>query len=256
VQQTSHVCAFVVCFLAAAFGALSHERRTTPALELLNTVRLADARASEQGFEIHAVIKLEQEKAVEAEGTYLLVWASPTRWREEFSVSDFHQIRVSGPGGVWEKREPYFLSLHMWQLMQALNFYGRLELQREKSAGKIKGRKKEGSELRCIEISRDSSPEDEFCFHKDLAQLVSEHYLPSDRRYEFTDYSQNGMTDSDSQAWVMLRIGRPAVQSHKRKGSVYEESKVCRFGCPCRDDCGSSGGAGRGGTVAGGNPES
>src|ERR1039457_4284688 len=35
--------------------------------------------------------------------------------------------------------------------------------------------------------------------------------------------SQNGMTDSDSRTWVMLRIGRPAVQSHKRKESVYGE---------------------------------
>ena len=36
----------------------------------------------------------------------------------------------------------------------------------------------------------------------------------------------------------MLRIGRSAVQSHKRKEPVNEESKVCRFGCPCGDDCG------------------
>ena len=107
-QQTSHVCAVVVCFLAAAFGTLSHERRTTPALELLNTARLADARASEQGFEIHAVIKLGQEKAAEAEGTYLLVWASPTRWREEFSVSHFHQVRVSLPEGFGKKENLTF----------------------------------------------------------------------------------------------------------------------------------------------------
>src|ERR1700694_2579743 len=55
-----------------------------------------------------------------------------------------------------------------------------------------------------------------------------------------------GMTGSDSQAWVMLRIGRQAVQSHKRREPVDEENKVCRFGCPCRDDFGSRGGAGRG----------
>jgi len=187
VRQTSHVCAVVLCFLAAAYGTLSQERRTTPALELLNTARLADARASEQGFEIHAVIKLEPEKAAEVEGTYLLVWTSPTRWREEFSVSDFHQVRVGAPGGVWEKREPYFLSLRMWQLMQALNSYGRMELPREESAGKIKRSKKNGEELRCIEIAR-HSPVREFCFHEDVPQLASEHYLPSDRHYEFADY--------------------------------------------------------------------
>src|ERR1700758_933099 len=70
-----------------------------------------------------------------------------------------------------------------------------------------------------------------------------------------SDASQNGMTGSDSQAWVMLRIGRSAVQSHKRKEPVNEESKVCRFGCPCRDDCGSDSGAERGGEVAGGRTE-
>jgi hypothetical protein len=68
--------------------------------------------------------------------------------------------------------------------------------------------------------------------------------------------SQNGMTGSDSQAWVMLRIGRSAVQSHKRTEPVNEESKVCRFGCPCRDDCGGGSGAERGGEVARGHSES
>jgi hypothetical protein len=68
--------------------------------------------------------------------------------------------------------------------------------------------------------------------------------------------SRNGMTDSDSRTWIMLRIGRPAVQSHKRKESVCGEIKVCRFGCPCRDDCSRSSGARRGGKGAGDNTES
>src|ERR1700686_3247495 len=72
----------------------------------------------------------------------------------------------------------------------------------------------------------------------------------------FPLYSQNGMTDSDSRTWVMLRIGRPAEQSHKRKESVYGEIKVCRFGCPCRDDCSRSSRARRRGKGAGENTES
>jgi hypothetical protein len=63
---------------------------------------------------------------------------------------------------------------------------------------------------------------------------------------DFPFYSHNGMTGSDSQAWVMLRIGRQAVQSHKRKEPVDEENKICGVGCPCRDDFGSRGGAGWG----------
>src|SRR6202166_1352300 len=37
--------------------------------------------------------------------------------------------------------------------------------------------------------------------------------------------SHNGMTGSDSQAWVMLRIGRQAVQSHKRRSRSMERVK-------------------------------
>jgi hypothetical protein len=174
--------------LGAATATLSQETRTTPALELLNTARLADARASEQSFELRATVKLEQESGTEAQGTYLLQWSSPTGWREEFSFSDFRQVRVSAPGGVWEHREPFFLSLRLWELMQALNFYGRFRLPREESLGKLKIHKEGTSELRCLEIARNSSPLDEFCFQKDSAQLVSEHYLPSDRWYKFEDY--------------------------------------------------------------------
>src|SRR6202521_762759 len=66
----------------------------------------------------------------------------------------------------------------------------------------------------------------------------------SDRR-KASD-SHNGMTGSDSQAWVMLRIGRQAVQSHKRKEPVDEENKVGGIGCQSRDGFGARGGAGRG----------
>jgi hypothetical protein len=56
--------------------------------------------------------------------------------------------------------------------------------------------------------------------------------------------------------WVMLRIGRNAVQSHKREKPVYEENKICGVGCPCGDDCGSGSGARGGNTVPGNDSES
>ena len=186
-QLTLKACALVLCLFAIAYEVLSQDKNA-PAVELLNAARLADARAGQQGFKIRGVIKFEQGKAGPAEGTYLLVWNSPTRWHEEFSFSDFHQVRIGVPGGVWEEREPFFLSLRIWQVMQALSFYGRFELPNEESAGKVKRAKKQGLDLRCVEIKRNSYPLDEVCFREGLAQLVSEHYLPSDRWYEFADY--------------------------------------------------------------------
>jgi len=184
--------AVVFLVLSAAEAAISRENQTSSPRELLNAARLGDPRSSEQGFELRAAVKLIPGKAAEVQGTYLLVWVSPTRWREEFSFSDFHQVRVSAPGGVWEQREPFFVSLRMWQFMQALNFYGRFQLPKEESTDKIKLRKKDGSTLRCVEITRNSYPLEEFCFQKDLPELVSEHYVPSNRTYEFTDYRNIG----------------------------------------------------------------
>jgi hypothetical protein len=76
----------------------------------------------------------------------------------------------------------------MWQLVQALNFYGRFKLQAEESADKVEKKKRNGVELHCIEIRSGSNFVRELCFHDKPVQLVSEHYLPSDRWYEFSNY--------------------------------------------------------------------
>jgi hypothetical protein len=192
VQTAPKVSLTILFFLAFTTPSAPQEKGATPAVELLDAARLADVRVvAERSFKIQANIKLEQGKGVVSQGSYVLLWGSPTQWHEEFSFPDFHQVRVSGPGGVWERREPYFLSLPMWQIMQALSFYGRFKLQGEESAGKIKRSKKNGEELRCIEIAR-HSPVREFCFHEDVPQLASEHYLPSDRHYEYADYRTIG----------------------------------------------------------------
>jgi hypothetical protein len=188
VRKIVRVSVPVISFLAIGIGTSSKEKRPNPALQLLTAARIADARASGENFGIQATIKLEQGNGKKSDGHYILAWASPTQWREEFSFPDFHQVRVGAPGGVWQERDPSFLSLRIWQLMQALNFYGRFTLPIEESASKIKRKKKSGSELRCVQIARHSYPMSEFCFQGTSAQLVSEHYLPSDRWYEFSDF--------------------------------------------------------------------
>ena len=163
------------------------------AKDLLRDARLADVRAvGHRSFQLEAKISLQQANAMKTEGSYRLSWVSPSQWREEFSFPDFNQVRVSAPGGVWETRKPAYLSLNLWQLMQALTSYGRLELQREETANKIKTKKKNGTSSRCIEVTRDGFPIRELCFSDDAAHLTSEHYLPSDRTYEFTDYRPVG----------------------------------------------------------------
>jgi hypothetical protein len=179
--------------MTVAMGTPLPQARSTPSLELLQNAQLSDVRSVDgSSFQLHAKIRLAQDQGSEIEGSYSLVWASSAQWREEFVFPDFNQVRVSGQGGIWEKREPSYLSLRVWQLMQALAFYGRLDLQHEESAAKIRVKKRNGTSLRCIEIMRRDHGMEmtvrELCFSADAAQLVSEHYVPSDRTYEFSDY--------------------------------------------------------------------
>jgi hypothetical protein len=188
------VCVAFILILGSvtiAFAKPVPQVRSTPSLELLHSAQFADARSLDgRSFQLLGKARLQHGKGMETEGTYQLVWASPTQWREVFSFPDFNQTRVGGDGGIWEERKPSYLSLRMWQIMQALNFYGRLELPREESAIRVKVKKRDGMSYRCIEIVRNVSsiPIRELCFRGDAPQLASEHYVPSDRTYEFSDY--------------------------------------------------------------------
>lgn len=188
------VCVAFILFLGSVtipFATPVPQARSSPSLELLHSVQFVDARSVDgRSFQLLGKAKLQHGKGMETEGTYQLVWASPTQWREVFSFPDFNQTRVGGHGGIWEERKPSYLPLRMWQLMQALNFYGRLELPREEAANKVKVKKRDGMSYRCIEIVRNASsiPIRELCFRGDAPQLATEHYVPSDRTYEFSDY--------------------------------------------------------------------
>ncbi len=193
-QNMRTICAALALLVGleiTAFAISADHKRSTPALELLRSAEDSDARlAGDRSFQLRANVKLEQGKGVETEGTYVLQWSSVAQWREEFSFADFSQIRVSGPNGVWEKREPTYLSLRLWQLMQALSYNGRFQLQREERVDRIRLEKRSGARFRCIDVDRNSDghPIRELCFRDDSSQLIREHYVPSDRTYEFSDY--------------------------------------------------------------------
>ncbi len=76
--------------------------------------------------------------------------------------------------------------------MQALTSYGRLDHPREETVGLVRREKKSG--YRCVDIFRNRSrqPIRRVCFEAGSPVLVIEHYFPSDRTYEYSDYRPVG----------------------------------------------------------------
>jgi hypothetical protein len=160
---------------------------------LLQDAQVADARsAGGSSFRLRAKFVTEHAGLMTEVGSYLLLWSSPTKWREEVSTSDFNQVRIAGEGGIWEARKPAYQSLRIWQLMQALAFSSRFSLWRDENPSKVKVTKKNGVTVRCIETKLNDSLLRNLCFNETSEQLVSEHYVPSDRTYEFTAYYSVG----------------------------------------------------------------
>jgi hypothetical protein len=162
------------------------------ARNLLSQAQLADARsAGGEAFRVNATFAMFNDDKQIGTGIYELVWTSPGKWREKVSTTDFSQIRIKDGDGVWETRQPAYQSFRVWQLMQALAFSNRLSLWKDESVGSIKAKQKNGVVERCVEVKLSGAKLRDLCFN-DLSELLSEHYIPSDRTYEFTNYTKIG----------------------------------------------------------------
>ncbi|HMI50411.1 MAG TPA: hypothetical protein VK525_02790 [Candidatus Saccharimonadales bacterium] len=162
------------------------------AKKLLRDTQSLDARsAGGKSFQIIARFLAKSAGTPDEAGTYTLLWMSPTEWKEEVRTPDFTQVRLAGAGGIWEAREPYYQSLRVWQLLQALAFSSRLSLWTREKTGKVLQTERNGLPLRCVTI-KFGGPLRELCFAKDADRLVSEYYRPAGRTYNFSEYSAIG----------------------------------------------------------------
>ncbi|HVN17327.1 MAG TPA: hypothetical protein VMU05_01095 [Dongiaceae bacterium] len=162
------------------------------ARNLLLRAQLADARSDGgETFRVNAKFTMFNDDKQIGTGNYELVWTSTSKWREKVSTTDFSQLRMKDGDGIWETRQPAYQSLRVWQLMQALAFSNRLNLWKDESVGSIKTQQKNGVVERCVEVKLSGAKLRDLCFN-DVSELLSEHYIPSDRTYEFTNYTKIG----------------------------------------------------------------
>lgn len=162
------------------------------ARKLLLQAQLADARSVGGGaIRISATFAIFNDEKQIGKGTYELLWTSPDKWKEKVFAMNFSQLRIKDGDGIWETRQPAYQSLRVWQLMQALAFSNRLSLSKNETLGAIKTKQKNGAGERCVEVKLSGAKLRELCFN-DASELVTEHYIPSDRTYEFTNYSTIG----------------------------------------------------------------
>jgi hypothetical protein len=183
----------IAVFLGAAYAFAAPRASSVDTLRLLHEAQSLDPRSgSRDPFKLTAKVTVLRDHHALEDGSYKLLWFSPTQWREEISSVGLQQVRVGGDGGIWQVREPSYPTFRMWQLMQAVNFYARLSLWADETPSKVKSTKRDGVELRCTRTTWQGSELRELCFSENSPELVSEEYLPASRSYEFSDYTSVG----------------------------------------------------------------
>jgi hypothetical protein len=90
---------------------------------LQQTQQLTDIRsANGTPFRMTARIEVYDERGKKKEGTYTLLWNSPTIWRDEISFPDYVQIRVARTNKLLISRHPPTVSRDVFRLGKLLDF--------------------------------------------------------------------------------------------------------------------------------------
>jgi len=100
----------------------------------------------------------------DVEGTYLLEWVGPDRFRAEITLANFHEIQVVAGGKLWRSRSLPFLPLPAMQIAYFMNVSNRIRPNSKDRLGKISQTQLNGSPVRCLPVRGDGvAMEWEYC---------------------------------------------------------------------------------------------
>jgi TonB family protein len=138
-------------------------------------------------FEMKASVRVDNvdNKGKSLDGSYLLLWDGPERWREEISLPGYSEIQVGGKGVIFLKRNTDFIPLRVAQLHSALgygygegsyphHFFINVVPRPDETIKKIHGRKMNGSKVDCVEIVDHENRTRQVCVDETTGTLVRE----------------------------------------------------------------------------------
>jgi TonB family protein len=88
------------------------------------------------------------------EGTFDLVWNSPSQWREQLQLPGYLRVRVGGEHKYWLQRNVPFEPVRVDQLDQLLNFSSKSRVGSHEKLGKMQEKKENGVVRRCVDVNR------------------------------------------------------------------------------------------------------
>lgn len=141
-------------------------------------------------FHLHMVAHAQHIVSKPMDGTYDEIWLGPDKWRREITFPGFSQVEVGDQSSKWLSRNLDFRPIPAHLMTVAVEIFVHPEVLQDEKITAIRGKKKKGVELRCIELAEPRSvAKQEICFQSS-GELSSVEL--KDERFEYDDYSKFG----------------------------------------------------------------
>ncbi len=139
---------------------------------LTRAAELSDIRsAGTPPFRLRAHVRLLGYPQGTLEGTYLLVWVSPERWREEMTFPGYQQLRIANDGKVWRQRNLDYQPLRVWQWEETRELTRHLKPLPGQRLTRDRHRNRKGALLQCLELKGKRGWGRELCFDSNSGTL-------------------------------------------------------------------------------------
>jgi TonB family protein len=190
---------FIFLIYGSLVGFLQAEDQSDIRQTFVKAAEQADLRSpGSQPFELGASVEAFGAKGQSSRGTYRLLWASQSEWREQIIFPGYERTRVGGSEKYWQERSINYELPQILQLDQALEFPSRLRNSAATVAGKLKTETLKGLSLECAH-SKSDYEEGDFCFDSTRGPLMLEKLphgagggLDNTRAREYSDFTAFG----------------------------------------------------------------
>jgi len=188
----------ILCLTALSLLALSADKKQpqADASQFLNRVRdttkIGTPGSPPFRLQAHVGAAPMERGKPQLDGTYMLTWFSPDRWREEITFPGYHRVRVASQKKLWTAADLSFEPVRVYELCQLFDLRSQWTLQPGESANLQKAKMHSGVGTQCVEVRGDMEPGREVCADASsflpirLEMLMP--YNPVRTSFEYADY--------------------------------------------------------------------
>lgn len=160
-------------------------------------------------FRLRATVSLFGINGKHLDGTYLLEWQSPQRWREDAEFPGYSQVLLQVADKLWRRRSAPQLPLRVFELRQAMDFASALTIRPEQTAKNVKERKKSGTPVKCFDLIEELMGSATVCFDVNAGTLATRGNKSRESNYSAYEPWGKKLVP---RAITVLDHGAPAVQ--------------------------------------------